>query len=72
MTEEEPIPHVVNKQKKSSEHQWMDSDVPDLIYMWQQGKCLYKTQNKDYHNSTKRSRAIERRLKSETIKTSNY
>ena len=28
--------------------------------MWQQEECLYNTQNKDYHNSTKRSRAIER------------
>ena len=50
----------------------MDSDVRDLIYIWQQGECLYNTQNKDYHNSTKRSRAIERILKSEIIKTSNY
>ena len=50
----------------------MDSGVRDLIYMWQQEECLYNTQIKDYHNSTKRSRAIERRLKSETIKTSNY
>ena len=32
----------------------------DLIYIWQQEECLYNTQNKDYHSSTKRSRAIER------------
>ena len=72
MTEEEPSPQVVSKRKKSSEHQWMDSGERDLIYMWQQEECLYNTQIKDYHISTKRSRAIERRLKSETIKTSNY
>ena len=71
MTEEEPSPQVVSKRKKSSKHHWMDSDVRDLIYIWQQGECLYNTQNKHYHNSTKQSRAIERRLKSETIKTSN-
>ena len=71
MTEEEPSPQVVSKRKKSSKHHWMDSDVWDLIYIWQQGECLYNTQNKHYHNSTKQSRAIERRLKSETIKTSN-
>ena len=28
--------------------------------MWQQEECLYNAQNKNYHNSTKRSRAIER------------
>ena len=60
MSEEEQSPQVVSKRKKSSEHQWTDSDVRDLIYMWQQEECLYNTQNKDYHNSTKRSRAIER------------
>ena len=72
MTEEEPSPQVLSKQKKSSEYQWMDSDVRALIYLWQQEECLYNTQNKDYHNSTKRSRAIKRILKSEIIITSNY
>ena len=28
--------------------------------MWQQEECLYNTQNKDYHNSTKRNSALER------------
>ena len=28
--------------------------------MWQQVECLYNTQNENYHNSTKRSRVIER------------
>ena len=28
--------------------------------MWQQEECLYNTKNKDYHNSTKQSRSIER------------
>ena len=51
MSEEEQSPQVVSKRKKSSEHQWTDSDVRDLIYMWQQEECLYNTQNKDYHNS---------------------
>ena len=60
MSEEEQSPQVASKQKKSSEHQWTDSDARDLIYMWQQEKCLYNTRNKDYHNTTKRSRAIER------------
>ena len=60
MSEEEQSPQVVSKRKKSSQHQWTDSDVRDLIYMWQQEEWLYNTQNKDYHNSTKRSRAIER------------
>ena len=60
MNEEEQSPQVVGKRKKSSEYQWTDSDVRDLIYMWQQEECLYNTQSKDYHNSTKRSRAIER------------
>ena len=60
MGEEEQSPQVVSKRKKSSEHQWRDSDVRDLIYMWQQEECLYNAQNKNYHNSTKRSRAIER------------
>ena len=36
MSEEEQSPQVVSKRKKSSEHQWTDSDVRDLIYMWQQ------------------------------------
>ena len=60
MSEEEQSPRVVSKRKKSSEHQWTDSDVWDLIYMWQQEEFLYNTQNEDYHNSTKRSRATER------------
>ena len=60
MGEEEQSPQVVSKRKKSSEHQCTDSDVRDLIYMWQQEECLYNAQNKNYHNSTKRSRAIER------------
>ena len=60
MNEEEQSHQVVSEPKKSSEHQWIDSDVRDLIYMWHQEKCLYNKQNKDYHNSTKRSRAIER------------
>ena len=46
--------------EEASEHQWTDSDVRDLIYMWQQEECLYNTQNKDYHNSTKRNSALER------------
>ena len=66
------VKSFVSKRKKSSEHQCTDSDVRDLIYMWQQEECLYNTQNKDYHNSTKRSRAIKRILKSEIIITSNY
>ena len=33
MTEEEQSPQVVSKQKKSSAHQWTDSDVRDLIYI---------------------------------------
>ena len=60
MGEEEQSPQVVSKRKKSSEHQWRDSDVRDLIYMWQQEECLYNAQNKNYRNSTKRRRAIER------------
>ena len=60
MGEEEQSPQVVSKRKKSSEHQCTDSDVRDLIYMWQQEECLYNTQNENYHNSTKRSRGIER------------
>ena len=40
--------------------------------MWQQEECLYNTQNKDCHNSTKRSGAIKRTLKLEIIITSNY
>ena len=60
MSEEEQSPRVVSKRKKSSEHQWTDSDVWDLIYMWQQEEFLYNTQNEDLHNSTKRSRATER------------
>ena len=46
MSEEEQSPQVVSKRKKSSEHQWADSDVRDLIYMWQQEECLYNTQKK--------------------------
>ena len=69
ISEEEQSPQVVSKRKKSSEHQWTDSDVRDLIYMWQQEECLYNTQNKDYHNSNKRSRAIKKILKSEIIIT---
>ena len=34
MSEEEQSPQVVSKRKKSSKHQWTDSDVRDLIYMW--------------------------------------
>ena len=60
MSEEEQSPEVVSKRKKSSEYQWTDSNVRVLIYMWQQEECLYNTQYKVYHNSTKRSRAIER------------
>ena len=60
MSEEEQSPQVVTKRKKPSEHQWTDSDVRDVIYMWQQEECLYNTKNKDYHNSTKQSRSIER------------
>ena len=60
MSEEEQSPQFVSKRKKSSEHQWTESDVRDLIYTWQQEECLYNTQKKDYHNSTKRSRAIKR------------
>ena len=60
MSEEKESPQIVSKRQKSSEHQWTDGDVPDLIYMWQQVECLHNTQNKHYHNSTKRSRAIER------------
>ena len=41
MSEEEQNPQVVS------------SDARDLIFMWQQEECLYNTQNKDYHNSTK-------------------
>ena len=36
MSEEEQNPQVVSKRKKSSKHQWTDSDERDLIYMWQQ------------------------------------
>ena len=61
MSEEEQSPQVVSKWKKSGEHQWTDSDVRDLVsVLRQQEECLYNTQNKDYHNSTKRSWAIER------------
>ena len=60
MSEEEQSPPVLNKRKKASEHQWTDSDVQDLIYMWQQEECLYNTQNKNYHNSTKENSALER------------
>ena len=60
MSEDEQSPQFVSKRKKSSEHQWTDSDVPDLIYMWQQEEFLYNTKkNKNYHNSTKQSRAIK-------------
>ena len=60
MSEEEQSRPVVSKRKKSIEHQWTDSDVRDIIFMWQNEECLYNTQNKHYHNSTKQSRAIER------------
>ena len=60
MSDEEQSPAVLNKQKKASEYQWTDSDVQDLIYMWQQEECSYNTQNKVYHNSTKRNSALER------------
>ena len=60
MSDEEQSPPVPNKRKKTNERQWTDSEVRDLIYMWQQEECLYNTQNKDYHNSTKRNSALER------------
>ena len=31
MSEEEQSPQVISKGKKSSKHQWTDSDVRDLI-----------------------------------------
>ena len=45
MSEDEQSPQVISKRKKSREHQWTDSDVRELIYTWQQEKCLYNTQN---------------------------
>ena len=36
MSEAEQSLQAVSKRQKSSEHQWTDSDVRDLIYMWQQ------------------------------------
>ena len=60
MSEEEQSPPVLNKRKKASEHQRTDSDVRDLIYMWQQEECLCNTQNKHYHNFTKQNSALER------------
>ena len=60
MSVEKQSPQVVSKRKKSSEHPWTNSDVRDLIYMWQQEECLYNTQNEDYLNSAKQSGAIER------------
>ena len=46
-------------ERSKSLHKLKNSES-DLIYMWQQEKFLYSTRNKDYHNTTKRSRAIER------------
>ena len=60
MIVEKQSPQVVSKLKKSSEHQWTNSDVRNLIYMSQQEECLYNTRNEDYLNSAKQSGAIER------------
>ena len=43
MTEEEQSPQVVSKRKKTSEHQWTDSDVRELNLYVQQEECLYNT-----------------------------
>ena len=48
-SEAEESPPVVSNWKKIKERQWTDSDVRDLIYMWQPQECLHNTQD----NSTK-------------------
>lgn len=45
MGEEEQRLPVLNK--KRGKHPQIDSDLGDLIYMWQQEECLCNTQNKD-------------------------